>query len=73
MDYFGSIVNSFTPAIAAPKAQKTPSKPWFEIRRKVNLTVKKDVNLSRKFAREFYLHAIIMSLRASSGAQKRPR
>jgi hypothetical protein len=24
MDYFGSIVNSFTPAIAALKAQKTP-------------------------------------------------
>ena len=31
------------------------------------------MNLSRQFAREFYLYARIMSLRASSGAQKRPR
>jgi hypothetical protein len=34
MDYFGSIVNSFKPAIAAPKAQKPQADPRFKYEEK---------------------------------------
>jgi hypothetical protein len=72
MDYFGSIVNSFTPPIAAPKAQKKPKQTLTLNTKKSKFNCQNGVNLSRQFAREFYLYARIMSLRASSGAQKRP-